>query len=108
MRHVTRVSILLMTAAMLAGCSTVGGIFKKKEKITVPGERVAVLVNEAEIDIDPATAALPMSLPAAEANTEWAQSGGNARKAVGHVALGNALGVAPGSQLVKKGSTDKK
>ena len=94
MRHVTRVSILLMTAAMLAGCSTVGGIFKKKEKITVPGERVAVLVNEAEIDIDPATAALPMSLPAAEANTEWAQSGGNARKAVGHVALGNALGVA--------------
>jgi outer membrane protein assembly factor BamB len=35
-----------------------------------------------------------MSLPAAEVNTEWAQSGGNARKAVGHVALGQSLGVA--------------
>ena len=93
MRHVTRVSIFLMTATMLAGCSTVGGIFKKKEKITVPGERVAVLVNEAEIDIDPATATLPMSLPAAEANTEWAQSGGNARKSVGHVGqLSRSLG----------------
>jgi outer membrane protein assembly factor BamB len=33
-------------------------------------------------------------LPAAQANTEWAQSGGNARKSVGHVALGNTLGVA--------------
>ena len=94
MRHVTRVSLLLMTASLLAGCGTVGGIFKKKDKLTVPGERVAVLVNEADIEIDPATAALPMSLPVAEANTAWAQSGGNARKAIGHVALGSALGVA--------------
>ena len=94
MRHVTRVITLLMTASLLAGCSTVSGVFKKKEKVTVPGDRVAVMVNEADIDIDPATAALPMNLPAAETNTEWAQSGGNARKAVGHVALGNTLGVA--------------
>jgi len=35
-----------------------------------------------------------MVLPPAEANTEWAQSGGNARKSVGHVALGTSLGVA--------------
>jgi outer membrane protein assembly factor BamB len=94
MRYVTRVTTFLMAATLLAGCSTVSGIFKKEKKVTVPGERIAVLVNEADIDIDPATAALPMSLPAAEANTEWAQSGGNARKAVGHVALGSALGVA--------------
>ena len=94
MRHVTRVTTFLMAATLLAGCSTVSGIFKKVKKVTVPGERIAVLVNEADIEIDPATAALAMSLPAAEANTEWAQSGGNARKAVGHVALGSALGVA--------------
>jgi outer membrane protein assembly factor BamB len=94
MRHVTRVTLLLLSASLLAGCSTVGGVFKKKEKITVPGERVAVLVNEADIDIDPATAALPMSLPEAVVNDSWAQSGGNARKSVGHVALGQSLGVA--------------
>jgi outer membrane protein assembly factor BamB len=94
MRHVTRVSIFLLTASLLAGCSTIGGVFKKKDKVTVPGERVAVLVNEADIEIDPETAALPMSLPAAEVNESWAQSGGNARKSVGHVALGQALGVA--------------
>jgi len=92
MRHVSRVTILLLSASLMAGCA--GGLFKKKEKITVPGERVAVLVNEADIDIDPETAALPMSLPAAVTNDSWAQSGGNARKSVGHVTLGQALGVA--------------
>ena len=96
MRHVSRVTLLLLSASLLAGCGGGGplGIFKKKDKVTVPGERVAVLVNEADIDIDPATASLPMSLPAAAVNDSWAQSGGNARKSVGHVALGQSLGVA--------------
>ncbi len=106
MRHVTRLSFLLLSASLLAGCGGGGGplgIFKKTEKLTVPGERVAVLVNEADIDIDTETAALPMSLPAAVANDSWAQSGGNARKSVGHLALGNALGVA-WTQSIGKGS----
>jgi outer membrane protein assembly factor BamB len=96
MRHVSRVTLLLLSASLLASCGGGGplGVFKKKDKVTVPGERVAVLVNEAEIDIDPATAAEQMSLPAAATNEAWAQSGGNANKSVGHVSLGNALGVA--------------
>lgn len=93
MKTNSKALIILLSASMLAGCAG-GGLFKKKTKTTVLGERVAVLVNEVDIDIDPATAALPMSLPAAEANNSWGQSGGNARKSVGHVALGNALGVA--------------
>jgi outer membrane protein assembly factor BamB len=106
MRHVTRVTTLLLTAALLAGCSTIGGVFKKKEKVTVPGERIAVMVNEADIDIDPETAALPMSLPAAAVNDSWAQSGGNARKSVGHVALGQSLGVAWTSSIGKGSDKD--
>ncbi|HET9353624.1 MAG TPA: PQQ-binding-like beta-propeller repeat protein [Sphingomicrobium sp.] len=96
MRHVSRVSLLLLSASLLASCGGGGplGVFKKKDKVTVPGERIAVLVNEAEIEIDPATASEPMSLPAAVTNDAWAQSGGNANKAVGHVSLGTALGVA--------------
>ena len=62
MRHVSRVTILLLSASMLAGCGGLG-IFKKSDKVTVPGERVAVLVNEADIDIDAATATEPMTLP---------------------------------------------
>ncbi|HET9337153.1 MAG TPA: PQQ-binding-like beta-propeller repeat protein [Sphingomicrobium sp.] len=91
MRHFSRVSILFVSASLIAGCSTVSGIFDKKEKITVPGERVAVLANELDIEIDPATAQLPMSLPAATTNDSWAQSGGNARKSVGHLTLGSSL-----------------
>ena len=96
MSHVTRVSLLLLSASLLASCGGGGplGVFKKKDKVTVPGERIAVLVNEAEIEIDPATASEPMSLPAAAVNEAWAQSGGNANKSVGHVALGTSLGVA--------------
>jgi outer membrane protein assembly factor BamB len=108
MRHVTRVSILLLSASLIAGCSGGGplGVFKKKDNITVPGERVAVLVNEAEIEVDPATAATPISLPAAAANDAWAQSGGNARKSMGHVALGNTLGVAWNRSIGKGSDTD--
>jgi len=96
MRNASKFALILMSASLIAGCGGGGplGVFKKKDKITVPGERVAVLVNEADIEIDPATATLPMSLPPAEANDSWAQSGGNARKSVGHAALGSALGVA--------------
>ena len=93
MRHVSRVSLLLLSASLLASCGEGGplGVFKKKDKITVPGERVAVLVNEAEIEIDQATATEPMTLPAAVTNDSWAQSGGNANKSVGHLSLGSSL-----------------
>jgi outer membrane protein assembly factor BamB len=93
MRHVTRVSLLLLSASLLAGCGGLG-LFKKTDKITVPGERTPVLVNEADIAIDPTTATEPMTLPAAVTNDSWAQSGGNANKSVGHVSLGQSLGVA--------------
>ena len=79
MRQFSKFTILLVSASMMAGCAG-GGLFKKKPKTPVLGDRVAVLVNEADIEIDPATAAIPMSLPAAAANDSWAQSGGNARK----------------------------
>jgi outer membrane protein assembly factor BamB len=108
MRHVSRVSFLILSASLLASCGGGGplGVFKKKDKITVPGERVAVLVNEADIEIDAATAAEPMSLPAAVANEAWAQSGGNANKSVGHVALGTSLGVAWTASIGKGSDKD--
>ena len=108
MRHLARVSLLLLSASLLAGCGGGGplGLLKKKDKVTVPGERVAVLVNEADIEIDPATAAEPMTLPAAAVNEAWAQSGGNANKSVGHVALGQALGVAWTASIGKGSDND--
>jgi outer membrane protein assembly factor BamB len=105
MRQLSKFTMILVSASVLAGCAG-GGLFGKKPKATVLGDRVAVLVNEADIEVDPTTAAVPMSLPAAEVNDSWAQSGGNARKSVGHVALGNSLGVA-WTASIGEGSSNK-
>ena len=84
-----RVALMIGVALAASGCSILkrGG----KPKTPVIGERIAVLTSEGDVEVDPATAAIPMTLPEATANTEWSQSGGAASKSVGQVALGTAL-----------------
>jgi outer membrane protein assembly factor BamB len=84
------VSVLIAAALAASGCS----VFKKGKGPSTPvlGQRIAVLTGEGDVTVDPATAALPMTLPAATANSDWTQSGGNATKSMGQLALGNALG----------------
>src|SRR5215210_6096031 len=73
-----KIAVLVLAAMAASGC----GVFKKgAPKTPVLGQRVA----------DPETAAIPMVLPAPVNNSEWGQSGGNAPKSMGHVALGTAL-----------------
>lgn len=84
-----RVAILMVAALSAGGCSL---LKKGGPKTPVLGDRVAVLTSELGVTVDPATAALPMALPEPVANSEWAQSGGNAQKSMGHLALGAALG----------------
>ena len=82
--------VAILAAVLLAGsgCS----FFKKSEpKTPVLGERIPVLDVEGDVQVDPAAMALPMSLPTAVANTDWAMAGGNPTKSMGHLALGNAL-----------------
>jgi outer membrane protein assembly factor BamB len=84
-----RVGLMIAAALAAGGCS----ILKKgRPKTPVLGQRIAVLTSEGDVAVDPATAALPMTLPDPVANTDWSQSGGNASKSVGHLALGTALG----------------
>jgi outer membrane protein assembly factor BamB len=85
-----RFRIALMMAAALAagGCNL---LRKSAPKTPVLGERIPVLTGEVGVEVDPATAALPMTLPPAVANSVWTQSGGNASKSMGHLALGTQL-----------------
>jgi outer membrane protein assembly factor BamB len=92
---------IMTAAALLTGCSVLN---KKSKSTPTIGDRLAVLVSEVDIAVDPETAALPMELPAATANADWAQSGGNAPKLVEHVALGQSLGQA-WSASIGNGST---
>jgi outer membrane protein assembly factor BamB len=83
-----RVAIMIAAALTASGC----GVFKRgKPKTPVLGERIPVLANEGAVEIDLATAALPMNLPGAVANTEWTQPGGNASHSMGQLALGTQL-----------------
>jgi outer membrane protein assembly factor BamB len=75
---------ILVVASLLGGCS----VFDKKKKTTPTlGNRISVLSTEAAIEVDPALAGVPVTLPAADVNGQWAQPGGNAAKSMGHVAL---------------------
>ena len=88
-KHV-RVAVLIAAALAASSC----GVFRKGKAAKTPvlGERIAVLTSEGDVQVDPATAALPMTLAAPVANTAWTQPGGNASKSMGHLALGTALG----------------
>src|SRR4029079_313608 len=83
-----RVAFLLAAALAASGCS----VLKHKQKKTpVLGERIPVLTTESDAQLDLATAAMPMTLPDPVANTDWTQSGGNASKSMGQLALGTPL-----------------
>ena len=79
--------VVILIAAALASSSC--GVFKKGKGTRTPvlGNRVAVLTGEGDVTVDPDTTALPMSLPDPVANTDWAQSGGDADHSMGQAAL---------------------
>ena len=83
------VAVLIAAALASGGCS----LLKKGAgpKTPVLGQRIPVLTSEGNVEVDPATQALPFSLPPAVENSSWTESGGNATNSMGHVALGNAL-----------------
>jgi len=79
---------LIAAALAASGCSV---LKHKTKKTPILGERIPVLTTESDAQLDVATAAQPMTLPDAVANTAWAQSGGNSAKSMGQLALGTAL-----------------
>jgi outer membrane protein assembly factor BamB len=83
------VAVLIVAALASSGCS----VFKKgaRPKTPVLGQRIDVLTSENEVAVDPATQALPFSLPPATENSAWTESGGNASNSMDHLALGTAL-----------------
>lgn len=91
MTTMKRIVIAGLLLAGLSGCGIFGGGGDKKSKTPVLGERIPVLAFESGAEVDPATADVAVELPAAEVNVAWAQPGGNAAKAMGHLALGQNL-----------------
>jgi outer membrane protein assembly factor BamB len=80
-----RTALAAMLVASLSGC----GLLGRNERPATPtvGQREAILTRATDLSVDATIAAQEIILPAAFANTDWAQPGGNATKAMGHVAL---------------------
>ena len=89
MRARMAAALLAVTALGLGGC----GVFKGKGGPTTPtvGNRVPILGGNNDLAVDSTTAAMEVVLPAPAQNAEWTQSGGNAGKTMGHVALGASI-----------------
>ena len=76
-----RRTALLAPLALLSGC----GIFSPKAKKPVPGVKIPVLPPREPLR--PSSAAPSVSLPAATAQADWPQAGGNPQHASGSVQL---------------------
>lgn len=88
-----QIVLLASASALLAGCGTIGGIFSGGDKKGTPtvGNRIDILGTANIAVADPSIAGKAVILPAPVVNENWAQPGGNAAKAPGHVALGTNL-----------------
>ncbi len=80
----------LLIVFLVSGCSILGGGDGDKEKNTPTlGKRTPILSGESGAEVDPALAGISVVIPSPTSNSDWAQSGGNAAKSVGHLALGS-------------------
>ncbi|KQZ63662.1 pyrrolo-quinoline quinone [Sphingopyxis sp. Root1497] len=84
MRKANFVGVALI-ALTLAGCGVLKG--NGGPKTPTVGDRVSILSNDNSVKVDPATASVAVVLPDPVVNANWAQSGGNASKSMGHPAL---------------------
>jgi outer membrane protein assembly factor BamB len=83
MMRVGKTSLTLAAMLALSAC----GIFGGKPKTPTTGERIPILLGEEGAEADPSLAGVQVLLPEQTANAEWAQSGGNAAKSMGHLQL---------------------
>lgn len=84
-----RVGTAVAIAALLGGCSVIGG----KHKPTTPtvGNRTPILSHVTnDATPDPSLASVSVVLPPAETNADWQTAGGTASKNPGHLALGDS------------------
>lgn len=80
-----RAPIAFAALLALSAC----GIFKGGPKKTpTVGNRVPILVSENPVETDKTIADVQVMLPAPAVNADWTQSGGNAAKSMGQLALG--------------------
>jgi outer membrane protein assembly factor BamB len=101
-----RATLAIMLAGSLSACGIIGGGDGPKTTPTV-GNRIPVLSKiETGAKVDPSLQSVSVILPPAQPNSEWAQAGGNAGKANGHLALADSPNEVWSAQIA--GSTNRR
>lgn len=108
MRRLSTVLTLVAVVLALGGCSTVQGWFGPDKKVKLKGERIPVLISDENVKPDPRIQDLEVTLPSAQANTDWPQSGGNPAHAMQSLVLGDGLKQAWRSSIGSGKSTEWK
>ena len=85
-RHVG-LAFLGCALLVVAGCSTIDGIFDSSDSPKLPGKRVSVLTVEQKLKVDKNLANVIVTLPDPVTNPSWSQVGGNASHDLGNLAL---------------------
>ncbi len=86
------VALVMALAASLCSCSSLSAIKNpfKKEKVPLPGERIAVIAEDDASTID-RSGGKPIALPAPAANASWSQPGGVPANNPGNLVLADSL-----------------
>lgn len=80
---------MLVLATSIAGCSL--GKSEKQKTFAPDKERISILTGENSLEVDVTLASTPVVLPNSYTNKSWTQSGGNASKAIYHLAMADTL-----------------
>ncbi len=90
-KHLSRAIAAPVILALALGLAACGG--KNRPKTPTVGNRIPILSRiESGARVDPSMATVAVILPPADVNSEWAQPGGTANKAYGHLALSQSPG----------------
>ncbi|KQM63303.1 pyrrolo-quinoline quinone [Sphingomonas sp. Leaf17] len=82
-----RSSVAIAALVALSAC----GVFKGGPKKTPTlGDRIPILASETDASADATMADIQVQLPPPEVNVAWAQTGGNASKSMGQLALADS------------------
>lgn len=79
--------LLVLLILLLAGCEWIESMLPSRKKPPLPGERIAVMINERDLDPDPRVADLRVMLPKPYVNAAWPEPGGVPTHAMYHLSV---------------------
>lgn len=79
--------LLVLLILLLSGCEWIESMLPSRKKPPLPGERIAVMINERDLEPDPRVADLRVMLPKPYVNAAWPEPGGVPTHAMYHLSV---------------------